>query len=52
MLGHRSIKTTQLYAKVTQKKISNNMKALQQTLQVLIDKQSTSGIATGIANSK
>lgn len=28
MLGHRSIQTTQLYAKVTQKKISNNMKEL------------------------
>lgn len=28
MLGHRNIKTTQLYAKVTEKKISNNMKAL------------------------
>ncbi len=28
MLGHKSIKTTQLYAKVTQKKISNNMKEL------------------------
>ncbi len=28
MLGHRSIKTTQLYAKVTQRKISNNMNEL------------------------
>lgn len=28
MLGHRSIRTTQIYAKITQKKISNNMKEL------------------------
>lgn len=28
MPGHRNIKTTQLYAKVTQKKISNNMREL------------------------
>ena len=34
MLGHRSIKTTQLYAKVTQKKISNNMKALKDKLEI------------------
>ncbi len=33
MLGHRSIKTTQLYAKVTQKKVSNNMKALKDKLE-------------------
>lgn len=45
MLGHRNIKTTQLYAKVTEKKISNNMKRLQQTLQILIGNQSTSEIA-------
>jgi len=32
MLGHRSIKTTQLYAKITQRKISNNMKALRMKL--------------------
>lgn len=32
MLGHRNIKTTQLYAKVTEKKISNNMKELQNKL--------------------
>lgn len=28
LLGHRSIRTTQTYAKVTQRKISNNMQAL------------------------
>jgi integrase len=28
MLGHRSIRTTQIYAKITQKKISNNMNEL------------------------
>jgi site-specific recombinase XerD len=36
MLGHRSIKTTQLYAKVTQKKISNNMKDLNAKLNILL----------------
>jgi len=29
MLGHRSIRTTQIYAKITQKKVSNNMKDLE-----------------------
>ncbi|MBC7485860.1 MAG: tyrosine-type recombinase/integrase [Cytophagaceae bacterium] len=28
MLGHKSIKTTQIYAKITQRKVSNNMKDL------------------------
>ncbi len=37
MLGHRSIKTTQLYAKVTQKKVSNNMKALKDKLEAQIE---------------
>jgi site-specific recombinase XerD len=32
MLGHRSIRTTQLYAKVTQKKVSNNMLDLRKKL--------------------
>jgi site-specific recombinase XerD len=32
MLGHRSIKTTQRYAKVTRKKISQNMNALKEKL--------------------
>jgi len=32
MLGHKSIKTTQIYAKVTQRKMSNNMKALEEKL--------------------
>jgi len=32
MLGHRSIKTTQRYAKVTRKKISQNMSALKEKL--------------------
>ena len=32
MLGHRSIRTTQIYAKVTQKKISNNMNELKRKL--------------------
>lgn len=32
MLGHRSIRTTQIYAKITQRKISNNMRTLRQRL--------------------
>lgn len=32
MLGHKSIKTTQIYAKITQTKLSNNMKALEEKL--------------------
>ncbi|MEO8172579.1 MAG: site-specific integrase [Sediminibacterium sp.] len=37
MLGHKSIKTTQIYAKVTQKKISNNMKDLNGKLASLLN---------------
>jgi site-specific recombinase XerD len=32
MLGHKSIRTTQIYAKVTQRKVSNNMKDLKNRL--------------------
>ncbi len=32
ILGHKSIHTTQLYAKITQKKVSNNMKVLKSRL--------------------
>ncbi len=32
MLGHRSIRTTQIYAKVVQKKLSNNMRELRSKL--------------------
>lgn len=32
MLGHKSIKTTQIYAKITQRKVSNNMKDLKKKL--------------------
>lgn len=32
MLGHKSIRTTQIYAKVTHRKISNNMKVLRTSL--------------------
>ena len=38
MLGHRSIRTTQIYAKITQKKISNNMNELKRKL---FDKEKT-----------
>jgi site-specific recombinase XerD len=34
MLGHKSIRTTQLYAKITQMKVSNNMKALRDKLKM------------------
>ncbi len=34
MLGHKSIRTTQIYAKITRKKISNNMQALKEKLKV------------------
>jgi site-specific recombinase XerD len=32
LLGHRSIRTTQIYAKVSQKKVSQNMKVLKEKL--------------------
>jgi site-specific recombinase XerD len=32
MLGHRSIRTTQIYARITKKKISNDMRALRKKL--------------------
>jgi site-specific recombinase XerD len=32
MLGHKSIKTTQIYAKITQRKVSNNMQLLKNKL--------------------
>ena len=32
MLGHRSIRTTQIYAKITAEKVSNDMEKLSQAL--------------------
>jgi site-specific recombinase XerD len=32
MLGHKSLRTTQIYAKVTQRKVSNNMEELKKRL--------------------
>jgi site-specific recombinase XerD len=32
LLGHRSIRTTPIYAKVSQKKVSQNMKVLKEKL--------------------
>ena len=34
LLGHRNIRTTQIYVKVSQKKVSKNMKALKVKLAV------------------
>jgi hypothetical protein len=34
MLGHKSIKTTQIYAKVSQQKVSENMRVLKERLNV------------------
>ncbi|MEI7585501.1 tyrosine-type recombinase/integrase [Runella sp.] len=33
LLGHKDIRTTQIYAKVVKKKVSNDMKSLRQKLQ-------------------
>ena len=35
MLGHKSIRTTQIYAKITQLKVSNNMKTLKEKLNAI-----------------
>ena len=32
MLGHKSLRTTQIYAKVVQKKVSNDMKILEEKI--------------------
>ena len=32
MLGHTSIRTTQIYAKIVQQKLSNDMKALRERM--------------------
>lgn len=42
MLGHKSIRTTQIYAKITQKKISNNMNNLKAKLHPVAIKQEVS----------
>ena len=35
LLGHKSIRTTQIYAKITQSKVSNNMKILKEKLNAI-----------------
>lgn len=35
LLGHKSIRTTQIYAKITHTKLSNNMKALTEKLDTM-----------------
>jgi site-specific recombinase XerD len=51
MLGHRNIKTTQLYAKVTEKKISNNMKELENKQFTSINGEKYLGVQYGNSNS-
>ena len=38
MLGHTNVKTTQLYARITGTKVSNDMDVLQENLQGVFDK--------------
>ncbi|MCU0360437.1 MAG: site-specific integrase [Bacteroidia bacterium] len=40
MLGHKNIKTTQIYAKVVEQKVSDDMKLLREKLSIPIKKQS------------
>lgn len=35
LLGHKSIRTTQIYAKVSQRKVSQNMKVLKEKLAIM-----------------
>jgi site-specific recombinase XerD len=39
MLGHTSIRTTQIYAKVVEEKVSADMKLLRQKLSVVLPEQ-------------
>ena len=41
MLGHTNVKTTQLYARITDTKVSNDMDVLQENLQGVFDKPLT-----------
>ena len=43
MLGHNSIRTTQRYAKVTKRKLTNNMQVLRDKLSVPIQVQEKTG---------
>ena len=44
MLGHTNVKTTQLYARITDAKVSNDMDTLQENLQGVFDKPLTQSI--------
>ena len=44
MLGHTNVKTTQLYARITDTKISNDMDVLQENLQGVFDKPLTQSV--------
>jgi site-specific recombinase XerD len=46
MLGHKSIRTTQIYAKVVQSKLSNEMKLLKQKLNPTINCELISSAAS------
>ena len=44
MLGHTNVKTTQLYARITDTKVSNDMDVLQENLQGVFDKPLTQSV--------
>ena len=44
MLGHTNVKTTQLYARITDTKVSNDMDTLQENLQGVFDKPLTQSV--------
>ena len=44
MLGHTNVKTTQIYARITDTKVSNDMDTLQENLQGVFDKSLTQSV--------
>ena len=44
MLGHTNVKTTQLYTRITDTKVSNDMDVLQENLQGVFDKPLTQSV--------
>src|SRR5690606_19257065 len=45
MLGHKSIRTTQIYAKIVASKVSNDMKLLKEKFELTLPKSLTTGMA-------